>query len=128
MVSSLFRTLDLADWFSMDEAYNGPDFRLYHEPEKDVLTASLPGYSENDIIIENTGDVLTISGKLEKNDKNKYFHTIKTSQFTKSYNLSAQRYDLDNISAELKNGILTVFLPKLKAAKIESKKIPLLKS
>jgi HSP20 family protein len=66
-----------------------------------------------------TGNRLTISGKreAEKEDKGETFYTYERSygSFTRAFTLPDQT-DADHVKAELKNGELTVVVPKTPAA------------
>jgi HSP20 family protein len=87
-----------------------------------VLTAELPGMSEDDITIELENNVLTISG--EKNeertegDEERRYHVWERSygSFQRSFTLP-RTVKADAISAHFDQGVLTVTLPKAPEAK-----------
>ncbi len=92
------------------------------------IVANVPGFSKDDIKIEIVDNILSISAKLEEetNEENsvdnvKYiFKGRKESSFTKSFQLD-NSIDAENISAEVKNGVLKLEIPK--KAKEEPKRI-----
>ncbi len=91
------------------------------------VTTDLPGIKAEDIDIEIRNDYLTISGQTsekketEEGDGRKY-HRIerRTGSFSRSVRLPCD-VQQDNVDAELKDGVLTVKMPKAEEAK--SKKI-----
>lgn len=86
--------------------------------EKDgnlILRAELPGMTEKDIDLKLEGDTLTLKGerKLENEDKKANYHRIESyhGSFTRSFRLP-ETVDSEKISAEYKNGVLTVTIPQ----------------
>lgn len=95
--------------------------------EKDdswVLRAEVPGYTEDDIKVEVKDGTLTISGKQEVTDKTDSTFRSSISQFSESF-LLYDSVKADDISAELKSGILVVTVPKAEPDKAEPKQIPI---
>jgi HSP20 family protein len=91
-----------------------------------VLKADLPDVDLKDIDIHLENETLTISGerKFEKDEKVKGYHRIERSygNFVRSFAVPAT-VDTDKVSAEYKNGVLVVTLPKKDAAKPRQVKI-----
>jgi len=94
--------------------------------EKDgnlILRAELPGMSEKDIELKLEGNVLTLKGerKLEKEEDRQNFHRMESfyGTFSRSFTLP-DTVDPDKISADYKNGILTVTVPQKPEAKARS--------
>lgn len=95
------------------------------ETEKEIIvTANVPGISSEDISVEVSDNILTLSGQMNKEhkeeDKEKkyYRYERESGSFSRSFSLPV-RVDEDKIEAETKNGVLTITLPK---SEIESKK------
>lgn len=93
------------------------------ETEKEiVVTANVPGVSSEDISVEVSDGILTISGQANKEhkeeDKNKryYRYERESGSFSRSFSLPT-KVDEENIEAETKNGVLSVKLPKIKEEK-----------
>jgi len=80
-----------------------------------VVKADLPGVEPSGIDVSLTGDVLTIKGekKEEKEEKEADYHRVERrfGSFSRSVRLPAS-VDAERVSAEYKNGVLTVTLPK----------------
>ena len=84
--------------------------------DKYVMESELPGFEKEDIKRDINGSYLTISAehkdsKEEKDDEGKYIRRERTfGSYKRSFDISD--VDTDNISAEYKNGILEIGLPK----------------
>lgn len=79
-----------------------------------ILQAELPGMTENQIELKIDGNNLILKGerKMRSEDKKENYHRIESSygSFTRTFMLP-ETVDADRVSAEYKNGILTVTLP-----------------
>jgi HSP20 family protein len=80
-----------------------------------ILRAELPGISEKQIDLKLEGNTLTLKGerKMDKEDKKNNYHRVESfyGSFTRSFRLP-ETVDLEKISAEYKNGVLTVTIPQ----------------
>jgi len=86
------------------------------EDEKEILVkAELPEMKKEDVKVTVEQGVLTISGerKLEKEEKNKKYHRIESAygSFLRSFTLPTAVLP-EKVSAEFKDGMLKVHLPK----------------
>jgi HSP20 family protein len=86
--------------------------------EKDghlILRAELPGLSEKQIDLKLEGYTLTLKGerKMDKEDKKNNYHRVESfyGSFTRSFSLP-ETVDLEKISADYKNGVLTITIPQ----------------
>lgn len=90
------------------------------------LSAEVPGMDSDGIDITVNGDTLTIRGeKRQKNEeKGESFYMCERSfgTFQRSFSLPSG-VDREKISSELRNGVLTVTLPKTNQARQQQKKI-----
>jgi HSP20 family protein len=90
------------------------------------ITAELPGIDEKDIEVKYGSGMLTIRGEkqAEKEEKKKDYHLSERSygSFQRSFSLPGG-VDADKLSADFKNGILTISVPKMADAKKQEKKI-----
>lgn len=84
-----------------------------------VLTAYVPGLTEQDVQVSIHQDVLTVSGE-RKGDRPEGYTVHRQERpalkFSRSFALP-HRVDADQVAAELKNGVLTVTLNKAAEAK-----------
>ena len=98
---------------------HSPRVNIAEEDNAYILEMELPGRTENDVNIELNGDNLTISSKNEetkedkKDDKKKKYLVRESyaSSFQRSFSLPSD-VDCEDISANFKNGILTVTMKK----------------
>ncbi|HOF69277.1 MAG: Hsp20/alpha crystallin family protein [Ruminococcus sp.] len=86
------------------------------EGEKYVMEAELPGFTKEDIKLDINGSYLVLTAehkneKDEKDDKGKYIRRERSyGSYTRSFDITG--VDTENISAEYKDGILKIDLPK----------------
>lgn len=114
----LHRALDLfGEWPTGVRAF-AVDVR--EEPTRYVIEADLPGVSQEHLELNFEGDVLTIQARhdSEREDKGEGYHVRERSSgvVSRQFRLP-DAVDRDHIEAELKNGVLTVSLPKAESAK-----------
>ncbi len=80
-----------------------------------VVRAELPAVKKEDVHVTVDGGMLTIEGerKQQKEDKNERFHRVETvyGMFARSFSLP-ENADTANIKCEIKDGVLTVHVPK----------------
>ena len=92
-----------------------PAMDLVETDDHYVLTADLPGLSQDDINLEFEGDVLTLSGerRSEHTDRKEGFFRLERSfgKFSRSLTLP-DGVDPDGISALFHDGVLEVRVPK----------------
>ena len=85
-----------------------------------MVQAELPGIAKNDVKLEVKDDSLTISGErhYEKEVNEENVHRIERSYgtFIRSFSLP-NNIDSGKVHAEMKDGLLTVRLPKRESAK-----------
>jgi HSP20 family protein len=90
------------------------------------LKVDLPGISKEDVDITVTNDTIEISGEekeaKEEESTNYLLRERRRASFKRRYGFSDKVLP-DKAEAEMKNGILTVKLPKKEPTKIESHKV-----
>ncbi len=103
-----------------------PAFEVKETKEGYVFKADLPGVEEKNVEITRTGNRLTVSGKREASheDKGDTWYACERSygSFARSFTLP-NGIDGDHTRAELKDGVLTVVVPKTPEA--QPKKVAL---
>ncbi|BDG04167.1 Hsp20/alpha crystallin family protein [Anaeromyxobacter oryzae] len=104
-----------------------PSFEVKETKDAYVFKADLPGVREPDLEISLTGARLMVTGKREEEKKEEgeryYAYERSYGSFTRSFTLP-EGVDAEHAEAELKNGVLTVSIPKrpeVKPKKIELK-------
>lgn len=128
----------LASWSDFDPFAGWPAAKSALSPSIDVsegdkeytITAELPGLDEKEIELSISDDLLTLKGekKEEKDEKKKDFHVSERryGTFQRSFRIPAG-VKADDISADFKNGVLKVILPKSPEAKKSAKKVDIKK-
>jgi HSP20 family protein len=95
--------------------------------DKYVMESELPGFEKEDIKLDINGSYLEISAEHstnndEKDDKGNYIRRERSfGSYKRSFDISD--VDSEGISAEYKNGILTIDLPKKKPEIPASKRL-----
>lgn len=102
-----------------DAAWN-PRVDIHEEEGKYVMTTDLPGIKKDEVKINYQDGVLTLSGERksesEKKDKRFYQSERFYGKFERSFRLNLPIKE-NEISAALKEGVLTVELPKVEEQK-----------
>jgi len=113
------------EWLSEAEAEGQLTIDVYQTPNDIVIKSTIAGVKPEDIDITITNDMVTIKGKREKDEEvapeDYYYQECYWGPFSRSVILPVD-IETDKATATMKNGILTVRLPK--AEKIKTKKIP----
>jgi HSP20 family protein len=95
-----------------------PTLNLYDEGNRLVLDAEVPGLSEQDIQLSLNQNVLSISGERKVEAPQDYaIHRQErvAIKFARSFALPCQ-VDTEKVSAQVKDGVLTVTMEKTKEA------------
>ncbi len=100
-----------------------PKFEVLNADKMYCIRAEIPGMSKKDIDIELENNTLSISGDRKWNDKDQNnYSEFSYGKFYKSFNLPEDVKE-NNIKASMKDGILSVQVPRLEKVKPEVKKI-----
>jgi HSP20 family protein len=103
-----------------------PAVDIYETPNELVVKADLPDVNEKDIDVRVENNLLTIRGerKFEKSVSEENFLRVERAygSFSRSFSLP-NTANAEAISAEYKNGVLTVTLPKREESKPRQVKV-----
>jgi HSP20 family protein len=99
------------------ERYAVPPVDIYEGPDKLVVLADLPGVTRDGLSVQVEQGVLTIEGKQERDTPGDLLHReFSLTPFFRQFRITEQ-IDPTGIRAALKNGVLTLELPKAEQAK-----------
>jgi HSP20 family molecular chaperone IbpA len=96
-----------------------PDTDIFETDDTLTVVLEMPGVSKDGVDINVENDVLTIEGKL---DHSKYqglqplYTEYNIGNYSRSFQIS-NKVDQSGIKAELKDGVMTLVLPKAQSAK-----------
>ncbi len=97
-----------------------PSFEVRETPEQYLFQADVPGMKQDDVQVSLTGNRLQIAGKREAEKETKdetvYLYERSYGSFSRSFTLP-DGIDAAHTKSELKDGVLTIAVPKLPAAK-----------
>lgn len=103
-----------------------PNFDVTETKDAFLFKADVPGVKKDDLEITTTGNRIQISGKRDIDEEKKsdtvYTYERQYGSFTRSFTLPAGA-DIEHAKSGLKDGVLTLVVPKL--AEAQSKKIPI---
>ncbi len=93
------------------ESFVTPLTDIFEEENGLHLVADLPGVSQDGLKLSVDKDILTIEGKVTPDTDTEYLmREYKSANYFRQFEL-AETIDAENIKAELKNGVLDMFLP-----------------
>jgi len=99
---------------------------VYQTPNEIIIQAIVAGVKEEDLDVSITQDMVTLRGKREDGRRvereNFFYQELYWGSFTRSI-LLPQEVDPDEAEAVLKNGLLTIKLPKLDKERVQKVKI-----
>ena len=115
---SLFDDRFFRSFFDMNDWMGNAGFRVDIHDDNDhyTLEAELPGVSQDQIDLSVENDTLTIAADMqsERKDEKAYYSERRVGHVSRSFNLEG--IDQEHITADYKNGILYVTLPKIQPA------------
>ncbi|TDI41070.1 MAG: Hsp20/alpha crystallin family protein [Acidobacteria bacterium] len=125
-IARLFESASTRAEFSASDSEGSswsPLVDLYETPEQVVLIAEVPGLSMKDLDVVVTDSALTVKGEggVQPGGNEVVHHRVERSQgaFSRTFDLSAA-VDRDKVTAEYRQGLLRVVLPKRRRGKPRS--------
>ncbi|MDO6994168.1 Hsp20/alpha crystallin family protein [Brachyspira innocens] len=100
-----------------------PDYRIEEDEKSYCIEMDMPGVKKEDLEIGIKENILSISAKRKKMVKAENGESKEevVSSYEQSFNISTKGIDVENIQANLNNGVLIVILPKKEELKYEKK-------
>ncbi len=117
-VRSLNKSTEQDDFLNQEEGQLTLD--VYQTPSEVVVKSTIAGVKPEDLDITINNDMVTIRGTREKDEeistKDYYYQELYWGSFSRSVILPVE-VDADKAQAVMKNGILTIRLPKAEKEK-----------
>jgi len=100
------------------EAFVTPLTDIYEEENGLHVVVDLPGVEKSGLKLSVENDILTIEGHVNaaNSDTNYLIREFEPSNYFRQFELS-ESVDSEKIKAELKSGVLSIFLPRAEALK-----------
>jgi len=100
------------------EAFVTPLTDIYEEENGLHVVVDLPGVEKSGLKLSVENDILTIEGHVNaaNSDTSYLIREFEPSNYFRQFELS-ESVDSENIKAELKSGVLSIFLPRAEALK-----------
>ena len=134
----------LDDFRTFDDAFNSlynsnneemrklSHYNIEEDDKQYVIEMDMPGVKKEDLEIGIKENVLSIYAERKRVNKNKVVdaqnaenaekdNEVVVSRYEQSFNLSTKGIDVENIEANLSNGVLKITLPKKEEVKYEKK-------
>ena len=92
------------------------------EDDNFVLTTAVPGLSADDLNIQILENVIRIEGEYQTSDGEHLLRELPEGKFIRTLRLPSE-VDPDKVEAKIKNGILSLSLPKVESARPKQIKI-----
>jgi len=98
------------------ERYIAPPVDIFETEEGLTLLADLPGMDETSLQISVDKGVLTLEGKASVEKSDRFYHEFSMAGYWRQFQIP-ETFDVSQATAEMKDGVLTLILPKAEAAK-----------
>ncbi len=103
----------------LNSTLNGPAVSIYETQDEYVFQAELPGWTRDQVSINFENQTLTLSGQRDlQNGDGRQYHRVEGfyGQFSRSFTVPGI-VDSGRVEALMKDGVLTIHLPKREEAK-----------
>lgn len=114
-INDLFDFQDVFSGRGLFDGTTSPALDMVETTEGFHIYCDLPGMADKDLEVNVASNVLTIKGERKSSEKNKESKIYRNETWEGSFQRTVaipSQIDADKIDAELKNGVLRVFLPK----------------
>lgn len=99
---------------------------MHQTPDAIIIEAMIAGVKPEDLDVSITQDMVTVNGKRSRqttvNEDNYYYQELYWGGFSRSI-LLPQEIDSEEAEATMKNGLLTIRMPKLDKTKVQKLRI-----
>jgi HSP20 family protein len=125
LFDDFFRSFDLPARFgsSFGSSFGWPNIELSESDKEIKVVAELPGLEQKDVDVSLDKDVLTIRGEKKASSTGAVYSERWQGSFQRSVQLSPDA-DPDKVTADFRNGVLTVTVAKRPDAQSRVRRIP----
>ncbi|MFW2853897.1 Hsp20/alpha crystallin family protein [Sphingomonas sp. TX0543] len=125
LFDDMLRGFGMPAFGGFDRGLSWPHVELAETDKEIRVTAELPGLDETDVELTVEDGALTLRGEkhAEVEDKDRGYSERSYGSFERRIGLP-QGIDRDKVTANFKNGVLTVLLPRTEAANENVRRIP----
>lgn len=117
---------EMEEFDTEEEAEGQLTVDVYQDKDNIIVQSTVAGVEPDDLEINITNESVTVRGKREKvqkiEDKDYYYQECFWGRFSRSIILPAE-VDPESSKASLKNGVLTISMPKLVKKKAKKLKV-----
>ena len=115
---------DEGDWDEQEEGQLALD--VYQDKDNIVIRSTIAGVQPDDLDISVASDMVTIKGERrqeqEVKEEDYFYQECYWGSFSRSLPLPVE-VDVDKVSAEIKDGVLTLTLPKASSARTKKVRV-----
>jgi HSP20 family protein len=108
-------------------AFRMPAMDVYEDQDAIVVETELPGMKKEEIEVKLSGDLLTISGKHQREEKVERKNYLRVERSASAVSRSIRLpvdVQADKMTAHLKDGVLEIRAPKADASKAGGRTVP----
>ena len=99
-----------------EERYVAPSVDIFETDDGLTLLADVPGLDKDTLQINVDKGILTLEGKAHVESADRFYHEFSMAGYWRQFQIP-DSFDSAQAKAEMKNGVLTLHLPKAEAAK-----------
>ena len=117
LFNDFFNTVSRTPFNTVNQKSNYPRVDIRENRESVTLDATVPGLSKEDVSIDYEDGHLKISAAKQIREGDDFIHReIHRSAFSRWFSVDEDEYEVNNISANLVDGILSITIPKKEEA------------
>ena len=117
LFNDFFNTVSRTPFNTVNQKRNYPRVDIREDRESVTLDATVPGLSKEDVSIDYEDGHLKISADKQIREGDDFIHReIHRSAFSRWFSVDEEVYEVNNINANLADGILSITIPKKEEA------------
>ena len=117
LFNDFFNTVSRTPFNTVNQKSNYPRVDIREDRESVTLDATVPGLSKEDVSIDYEDGHLKISADKQIREGDDFIHReIHRSAFSRWFSVDEEVYEVNNINANLADGILSITIPKKEEA------------